>query len=135
MTKRFVSILSAMTMVAVLSPLAVPLGAAEVTCRIPFAFTVNGTAMPAGRYTVSTQSNALSLKGLTRTAIVLGQPAQSATPTTPQLVFDKTGDEYTLRQVWLDGRYGREFAKSRSTEDRRGALPTGETERVVLAAR
>jgi hypothetical protein len=135
MTKRSVSILSAMTLMTMLSPLAVRLGAAEVTCQIPFAFTVNDTPLPAGRYTVSTQNSALFIRGLTRSAIVLGQPAESRTRTTPKLVFDKLGSEYTLREVWLDGRSGREFPKSRGHEDRRLAAGTGEVERVVLAAR
>jgi hypothetical protein len=135
MTKRFVSILSAMTLMTMLSPLAVRLGAAEVTCQVPFAFTVNDTPLPAGRYTVSTQSNALFINGLTRSAIVLGQRTESPTRTTPKLVFDKVGDHYTLREVWLDGRSGREFPKSRGYEERRLAAGTGVVERVVLAAR
>ena len=95
MTKRFVSVLSAVTLVAVLSPLAVSLGAAEITCQVPFSFAVNGAPLPAGRYTVSTQDRTLVFRGLTRAAIVLGQPAQSPTRTTPKLVFDKQGGDYT----------------------------------------
>jgi hypothetical protein len=135
MTKRFVSILSAMTLVAVLSPLAVWLDAAEVTCQIPFAFTVNDTPLPAGHYTVSTRDNTLLISGLTRSAIVLGQRAESRTRTTPRLVFDKLGDQYTLREVWLDERSGREFPKSRGHEDRRLAASQGKVERLVIAAR
>jgi hypothetical protein len=135
MTKRSVAILSAMALVTVLSPLAVWLDAAEVTCQIPFAFTVNDTPLPAGHYTVSTQGSALFISGLTRSAIVLGQPAESSTRTTPKLVFDKLGDEYTLREVWLDGRSGREFPKSRSHEARRLAAGQSKVERLVIAAR
>ena len=135
MTKRSLSILSAMTLVTVLSPLAVWLGAAEVTCQIPFAFTVNDTPLPAGHYTVSTRDNALLISGLTRSAIVLGQRTESRTRTTPKLVFDKLGDHYTLREVWMDERSGREFPKSRGYEDRRLAASQGKVERLVIAAR
>jgi hypothetical protein len=135
MTKRSMSILSAMTLVTVLSPLAVWLDAAEVTCQVPFAFTVNHTLLPAGPYRISTRDNALLISGLTRSAIVLGQRAESPTRTTPKLVFDKLGSEYTLREVWLDERSGREFPKSRGHEDRKLAASHGEVERLVIAAR
>jgi hypothetical protein len=135
MTKRFVSMLSTMAMLTVLSPLAVSIGAAEVTCQIPFAFTVNNTTLPAGRYTVSTHNNMLYFNTLTRAAYFLGTPTASAIRTTPKLMFDKSGDHYTLREVWLDGRSGREFPKSRSHEDRRAATTHGDVERVVIAAR
>jgi hypothetical protein len=135
MSRRFVSFLSAVTLVAVLSPLAVSLGAAEVTCQVPFSFAVNGTPMPAGRYTVSTQDSALTIRSVTRTAIVLGQPTRSLTRTTTKLVFDKMGDEYTLREVWLDGFSGRTFPKARGHEDRKSAATNASVEQVVIAAR
>src|SRR3982750_2075484 len=133
MKTRFVSVLSAVTLAAVLSPLAVSLGAAEVTCQIPFSFAVNGAPLPAGRYTVSTQDNTLVFRGLTRGAIVLGQPTQSPTRPTPQLVFDKQGGEYTLREVWMDGRSGQTFSKSRTHEDRKSAANRVGVEQVVIA--
>jgi len=123
------------TLVAVLSPLAVSLGAAEITCQIPFSFTVNGAPLPPGHYTVSTDNNTLVFRGLTRAAIVLGRPAQSATSATRKLVFDKQGSEYTLREVWLDGRSGQTFAKSRTGEDRKSAANRTVVEQVVIAAR
>jgi hypothetical protein len=135
MTKRFASVLSAVTLAAVLSPLAVSLGAAEITCQIPFSFAVNGAALPAGHYTVTTQNSTLVFRGLTGAAIVLGQPAQSTSSSTPKLVFDKQGSEYTLREVWLDGRSGQTFAKSRTTEDRKYAANHAIVEQVVIAAR
>ena len=135
MTKRFGSLLSAVTLAAVLSPLAVPLDAAEITCQIPFSFEVNGTPLPAGHYTVSTEKNTLAIRGLTRTAIVLGQPTESPTRTTPKLVFDKVGDEYTLREVWVDGRSGQALQKSRRHEDRKLTANTSAVEQVVIAAR
>jgi hypothetical protein len=135
MTKRFGSILSAVTLAAVLSPLAVPLDAAEVTCQIPFSFEVNGTPLPAGHYTVSTENNRLTIRGLTRSAIVLGQPTQSSTRTTAKLVFDKVADEYTLREVWQDGRSGQALPMSHRHEDRKSAANTRVVEQVVIAAR
>jgi len=135
MTKRFASVLSAVTLVAVLSPLAVSLGAAEISCQIPFSFAVNGAALPAGHYTVSTQNGSLVFRGLTHGAIVLGQPAQAAASTMPKLVFDKQGSEYTLREVWLDGRSGQTFAKSRTSADRKSAANHAIIEQVVIAAR
>ena len=50
MTKRMLSVLSVMSLVAMLVPLSVRIGASEVNCRIPFSFSVSGRPMPAGLY-------------------------------------------------------------------------------------
>ena len=135
MTQRIASVLSAVTLVAVLSPLAVTLGAEGINCQVPFSFAVNGAALPAGHYTVTTQNNTLVFRGLTHGAIVIGQRAESTSSTTPKLVFDKQGTEYTLREVWLDGRSGQTFRKSRTSEDRKSAANHAIVEQVVIAAR
>ena len=43
MTKRILSVLSAVSLVAMLAPLSVRTGAAEITCRVPFGFSLDGT--------------------------------------------------------------------------------------------
>ena len=135
MTNRFVATLSAVSLIAVLSPLAASIDAAEVTSQIPFSFAVNGTTLPAGHYRVTTQDGTLSIRGLTRSVIVLGQPAKSLTRTTPKMVFDKTGDSYTLREVWTGGYSGQTFPGSRTREDRKSTANTVAVEQVVIAAR
>jgi hypothetical protein len=134
MTKRFLSILSAASLVAVLTPFSVSTSAAEVTCRVPFSFAVNGTMLPAGRYIVSTERNTLKISGFSHGVFVLGIPMESRTETDARLVFDKYGDQYSLRQVWMGGRSGRELPVSSRDRDRSKAARSGQSEQVVIPA-
>jgi hypothetical protein len=133
MTKRFLSILSAATLVAVLVPLSATIGASEVNCRIPFGFTVDRTTLPAGFYTVSTERGVTRISGHTGGAIVLTNSLDSREVTDAKLIFEKVGDRYTLREVWAGGHAGAQLPLSRAERDRRAANHAP-VERVVISA-
>jgi hypothetical protein len=74
---------------------------------VPFAFSVNGVNMPAGKYVF--ESNPLSgmLKivdpaggGQAFLTVPVGNPNE---PASPRLVFHKTGSRYRLSEVWIPG--------------------------------
>lgn len=78
-----------------------------VTAKVPFAFTVSNTAMPAGAYTIAPGAiGLLSIRGDTwrNSANVLVIPATAGTArATGALVFHKYGRTYFLREVWKGG--------------------------------
>ena len=92
--------------------------ALHVKADIPFDFGVGNTVYSAGTYTIgpATQSsNALLLDGATR-AIVLPNHCSLTLPSeSTKLVFERMGDTYFLKQIWVEGRTdGREFPRSKS---------------------
>jgi hypothetical protein len=132
MTKRFFVVLAVAGVMAVATPLFVTVQAAEVRCQIPFSFTVNGTTMPAGTYNLSTNDTALFIRGMSHGTVTLSNRMESRTATDAKLVFEKRGDEYTLREVWMGEGTGREVPPTRTEKDKRLAL--GPAERVVIFA-
>ena len=93
--------------------------ALHVKADIPFDFVVGNTVYSAGTYTIGTatqSSNALLLDGGDTRAIVIPNQCSLTLPSeTTKLVFERMGDAYFLRQVWVEGRTdGREFPKSKS---------------------
>ena len=131
MTKRFLNVLAVASVVAVLSPLFVPIQAAEVKCAIPFTFTVNGTTLPAGTYTLSVENNAMVLRSISRTTIVLSNRMESLTDKDVKAVFLKVGKQYILREVWMGAGYGRELPKAKNIEKLAANTPV---KRVVIYA-
>jgi hypothetical protein len=93
--------------------------ALHVKADVPFDFIVGNTVYSAGTYTIgpATQSsNALLLDGGDARAIVMPNHCSLTLPSeNTRLVFERMGDTYFLRQVWVEGRTdGREFPKSKS---------------------
>ena len=113
MTKQLLKGLWAVSLVAVFAALSVPVEAAEVACKIPFSFTVNGKSLPEGSYHVSTGAGTLIVRGFSTGAIALTNRIESSKPGGPRLVFHKYGDQYFLRQVWTGGGSGRELPQPR----------------------
>jgi hypothetical protein len=132
MTKRFLVVLAVAGVMAVATPLFVAVQAAEVRCQVPFSFTVNGTTLPAGTYNVLTNDTSLVIRGINRGAITLSTRMESRTNTDAKLIFEKRGDQYTLREVWMGEGAGRELTPTRTEKDQRVAL--GPAERVVISA-
>ena len=97
------SVIGAMTLTAAVVQ-AEPTTRQEV--KVPFAFTVNGTDMPAGTYSVredEDQPHALLIQGSSnKSAIfVLTAPVDGvANPQDTSMVFAKDGNRYKLTQVW-----------------------------------
>ena len=113
MTKQLLKGFWAVSLVAVIAALSVPVEAAEVACKIPFNFTVNGKSLPEGSYHVSTGGSTLIVRGFTTGAVALTQGIESGKPGAPRLVFHKYGDQYFLRQVWTGEGSGRQLPEPR----------------------
>jgi len=135
MTKKLGITLALATLVALSAPLSVVTHAAELRFRIPFTFTVNGTSLPPGDYTMNTDRAGLVIRGLVRGAVILANPTQSNTPTDAKAVFDKIGDQYTLREVWVGGSHGVELPRSKADRDRARTANAAPVEVVMIAAK
>jgi hypothetical protein len=81
----------------------------EVEAKIPFAFSVDNTTLPAGDYTISpTEENDPSILWLQsadgNVGVLIATQNTQATqlPKSSELVFDKVGNRHFLRQIWLE---------------------------------
>jgi hypothetical protein len=113
MTKQLLKGFWAVSVVAVLAAMSVPVEAAEVGCKVPFRFVVNGTTLPEGSYLVSSTDGRLFIRGYAAGAFVLTNGIGAVNPSPARLVFHKYGDQYILRQVWMGGSSGRELPQPR----------------------
>ena len=102
MTKRFLSIVSVATVMAlaILVPLSITTSASEVSCRVPFSFIAGGQTMSPGLYTVSTSQGVMILRGARQNAVVLTLTDKERANGNARLVFLKTGERYELAEVW-----------------------------------
>ncbi len=77
-----------------------------VKAHIPFDFTVSNRLLPAGNYTIKSESNhnVIVLRNLDKPIQVLGVAMQdnSAARGDSKLVFSKYGDQYFLRKILCD---------------------------------
>jgi hypothetical protein len=113
MTKQLLKGLLAVSVLAVFAAGSVPVEAAELTCKIPFRFTINGTTLPEGSYNVSTTGGKLFIRGFRHGAFALTNAVESKKASAPRLVFHKYGEQYFLRQVWAGDGSGRELPQPR----------------------
>ena len=112
-------IYGALAMLAAALIVSVPFIQAQsrVQADVPFAFSLQGKAMPAGNYEIIALSDrAIEVRNLnTRRSQFLLKPmsVQSSREQGPMLVFHKYGDQYFLSQIWNGGsHYGVGFAES-----------------------
>jgi hypothetical protein len=138
MTKRMFSLAVGTAILAAFTSLSVSTSAAEVTCNVPFAFVANGATLPAGHYSISSDGmgGALLLRGLQKSAVVMTSLAdrRESEIGRAKVVFLKSGDRYTLIQVWTTDGLGREVPGARKhIEDRARAANAG-VERIVILA-
>jgi hypothetical protein len=133
MTKRVLSIVAAAAL-AVFVPLSISTSAAEMNCRVPFSFIVNGKTLPPGLYSFSTSTAVLMVRGARGSAVVLTNNAsRRADGGAVEAVFLKTGDRYDLSEIWTGDGAGREIVlKRKQLEDRARAANTT-IERIVIA--
>lgn len=116
-----------------------PVAAADIRANVPFTFTVSKKVLPPGAYDVTSGvGHTLMLRGFGTGAIVLGQRAESATTTSPKLVFHRYGDEYILREVWMGSGSGYQLPKTSrerelAGERKGGATASASFERVEVA--
>ena len=115
MTKQILKGIGAASLVAALAVLSVPAEAATIRCNIPFSFTVNDKTLPAGTYTVSTETaqGVLFVRGFGHAAVVSSIGLESGSDTSAKLVFHKYGDQYVLRQAWMGSGPVRQLPASR----------------------
>ena len=112
-----------------------------MTVNIPFSFSVDGHALPAGDYTVlavtPVENMALVSADGKHSLIIRDLPNYANNPSaTSRLVFNRYGNEYFLAQVWTAGQdvARNPFAGDREKEmARRGGHP--DTEIVVAYAK
>jgi hypothetical protein len=74
----------------------------------PFAFTIGNTTLPAGSYTIAPveddEPQVLELKGAHASVVFLTDNAQlPVTPSKTEVVFNRYGDQYVLKNIWLQG--------------------------------
>jgi hypothetical protein len=83
---------------------------------IPFAFKVGHKVLPAGKYSVSSESQTVRIqsKDGKRSIDALPFRAGSTNPNDQvKLLFRRNGDDYQLYQVWLADGVGRQFKQQR----------------------
>jgi hypothetical protein len=132
MTKRVLSIVAAAAL-AVFIPLSITTSAAEMNCRVPFSFIVNGKTLPPGLYSFSTSNAVLMVRGVRGSAIVLTNNTSRPVDGAVEAVFLKAGDRYHLSEIWTGDGGGREIVlKRKQLEDRARAANTT-IERIVIA--
>lgn len=89
-----------------------------VRANIPFGFTVNEQALPAGEYTITPSDRAsavLLIRGDSKSVIVLAQPSQKMhSSDETKLVFRcYGGSRYFLSEIWTEGNsLGKRFPKT-----------------------
>ena len=123
-------------MLAVSAP--APVAAADIKANVPFSFTVGKTVLAPGTYNVSNNNGSLMIRGFGSGAFTLGQRTESATSTSPKLVFNRYGDEYILREVWMGSGSGHLLPQTKRERElsggRRGpATASASFERVEIA--
>jgi hypothetical protein len=133
---RFLDGVGRAGLVALLLGMAGTAGAGQVKCRIPFGFTVNERALPAGDYHVSTVGGVLFVRGYGGGALVMTHGLEAEQETEGRLVFRKDGREHVLTHVWMGGVDGHELVQPRDERERVRAARSGGValEQVVIPA-
>jgi hypothetical protein len=101
----------------------------NVIADVPFAFSIGDQSVPAGHYELQSFSGEgiLALRrGNEHMGLVSTHSIQSATASGGRLIFQRYGDRYFLRQIWMPGsnsgrelpttKLEKELASNRTTE-------------------
>jgi hypothetical protein len=88
-----------------------PASAAEgLRVSVPFAFSVNGTKLPAGNYSVTQSENGMvTLSGAKASAMVLTVPADYSKTNTSGLGFTASSENPVLTSILVSGSVSREI--------------------------
>ena len=121
-------------LVGVLAALGATAQAGDVKATVPFEFSVNNTALPAGEYTLSTigASAAVLVRGYRSSALALSNAMEDPKGGTPRLVFHRYGTRYVLREIWTDGTSGRQLPPSRAEHETAGESARWERVEIPL---
>lgn len=106
--------------------------------QIPFAFQAGSTVMPAGTYTVTSESDHLLLlretTNNTSDFVLVHGAYTNHTPTKSVISFDRRGDKYFLRQIWIAGNNsGMECPKARAEKQLEVAKTSVPSDTITLA--
>jgi hypothetical protein len=136
MTKRMLSLVAGAAILAVATPLSITASAAEVSCRIPFDFVVNGATLPAGHYSIASNGPALLFNGLKKSAVVMTSLADRRNDQIghAKVVFLKIGERYTLLEVWTTDGLDRAVPGARKYAEARARTANVAIERIVILA-
>ena len=78
-----------------------------LTANVPFAFSVNGSALPAGAYEIrdlGSRATVIETKDGKTHVMGLYAPAGESKPGESKLVFHKVGNSYFLAEIWSSAR-------------------------------
>ena len=83
------------------------------TFVVPFDFNVGKKVLPAGVYTVSSESAVVRIQSRDHKRNLVAMPYRIGTTSNPdaKLTFQRYGDTYYLSQIWLTDGIGREIRK------------------------
>jgi len=89
----------------------------QLRLNIPFDFIVKGKTLPAGQYIVkrlgTIDDSVWTLQSEQAAAMFLTNPVESRNVShSPSLTFLRTGDQYSLLQIWDGQHFGRELLRS-----------------------
>ena len=104
----------------------------DMVVDVPFAFDVDGQALPAGHYIVAAQNDVIRIFNSQASGLYV--PTHAATRTASdgsKLVFHRYGESYFLSAIWVTGNTsGRELFRSRA--EREAATHRAEMELAVV---
>ena len=80
---------------------AVAVHAERLTLDVPFAFSAGGKALPAGTYSVETEGNTLTLRGLPGGAMMIAIPSETSAEPKLEANFNETSTGNVLSSVTL----------------------------------
>ena len=114
MRAPFVRVFSVLSLAAILGATVAYGQEPLLTVRIDFSFNVPGKVLPAGDYTVSSDSSnqkTLVIRGVppnNESAMVASvtRLSQAGSSNAPRLVFDRVGDQSYLSEVWFPDKDG-----------------------------
>ena len=93
----------------------------RVEVNVPFAFSAGKTTLKPGVYTIKRMSgNLVSLRNVeNKSSVILNAPVNLTSTdaaATERLVFNKSGDQYVLAQIWLTADSGRQLLKEKKAQ-------------------
>jgi hypothetical protein len=113
------SIYGALAMLAVALMISVPMSQAQssVRAKVPFAFSLEQTSMPAGGYEIShIDEKVISVRNLETgqaRLLIASVRVQASQDQHAKLIFHKCGDQYFLSQIWDGSADGIELPASK----------------------
>ena len=131
MRRTVPAVLSAAAVMTAFALISAPTEAADIRCHVPFSFQVHGTTLPPGDYTFSAEPGELFVRGYRHSAFALTIGEQSTSDTDAKAVFERRGEEYVLRDVWIGGGDGRELLLPHAHGERHRTAQEGSTPEPV----